>query len=78
MKYKFICENGHVTVEDLPIGSIKVTDKKICPECGVEMKQSLHAGFKVPASMSAADSQQIAWVNDIMKNRPSGKRKVLY
>lgn len=78
MKYRFTCENGHVTVEDLPIGSIKVADKKMCPICNSEMKQSLHAGFKVPASMSAADSQQIAWVNDRLKNRPSGKRRVLY
>lgn len=77
MKYNFICKNGHQVEKDLPMGSITL-EKMYCEECGTALYQEFSTSFKIPASMTAADSQQVAWVNDRLKNRPSGKRKVLY
>lgn len=77
MKYKFICENGHQVTKEIPMGSITM-ENMYCEECGTLLKQNISVGFKIPASMTAADSQQISWVNNQLKNRPSGKRRVLY
>lgn len=77
MKYRFICENDHVTILDLPMGSIKKTTM-YCEECGTALHQEFSVSFKIPDSMTAADSQQVAWVNDRLKNRPTGKRRILY
>ena len=77
MKYNFICENGHKIVKDLPMGSI-TKETLYCEECGAPLKQTFSVSFKIPASMTAADCQQMSWVNEQLKTRPSGKRRVLY
>ena len=77
MKYTFVCKNGHTKEINCKMGEVK-NQKIFCEDCGLEMHQQWTTAFTVPDSMSARDSQQAAWVNDRLKNRPTGKRKVLY
>ena len=77
MRYNFICKNGHIKEITCKMGEIK-NKKIICDDCGEPMHQQWTTSFKVPEGMKAGDIQQMAWVNDRLKNRPSGKRKVIY
>lgn len=77
MKYKFTCANGHTTVVECSMSEIRGKEV-ICEECGTPMYREWSTSFHIPESMSAADTQQAAWLNDRFKNRPSGKRKVLF
>lgn len=77
MKYRFICENGHEEVVECPMSEIK-NKKMVCSECRTPMYKEWNTSFHIPESMSAADTQQTAWLNDRLKNRPTGKRRVFY
>lgn len=78
MKYEFNCkECGSVKTIEVPMDQISGLEV-ICDDCGAKMKRSWKASLIVPEYMRAEETQEMAWVNDRMKNRPSGKRKVYY
>lgn len=77
MKYKFTCENGHTRSVECSMMEIR-NIKLICEECGAPMYREWGTSFHIPENMSAADTQQAAWLKDRFKNRPSGKRRIFY
>lgn len=77
MKYKFNCSCGNSTIVECSMNDIsKLTP--ICDRCGGSMKRVWKASFIIPEHMKGDNVEQMSYVNNIMKNRPSGKRKVLY
>ena len=77
MKYEFKCKNcGKVKTIDIPMSEIS-NFNAIC-DCGNKMIRNWKASLTVPDYMKATESQEISWVKDRLKNRPSGKRQVLY
>ena len=77
MTYEFKCKNcGNVKTINVPMTEIATTEV-IC-DCGQKMIRNWKASLVVPDYMKAAESQEMSWVQDRLKNRPSGKRRVLY
>lgn len=77
MIYEFKCKNcGNVKSVKIPMSEI--SNAEIICDCGQKMVRNWKASLNVPDHMRAAESQEMAWVQDRLKNRPSGKRRVLY
>ena len=50
----------------------------LCPECQSKMKRVWSSSFVVPEHMKNENAAQMSYLNNIMKTRPSGKRKFLF
>lgn len=77
MKYEFKCSNCNARkIVDIDIS--KISEAKVICDCGSEMKRVWKASLIVPEYMKADQSQEMSYINDRMKIRPSGKTKVYY
>jgi len=77
MKYKFECKNcGKVKIIDIPMEQI--SNKKVICDCGNNMKRVWTTSLIIPEYMKAEQTQEMAYVNDRLNIRPSGKTKVYY
>lgn len=77
MKYNFKCDCGNTKIIDCSmdeISGMKVT----CDSCGSQMKRVWRASLIIPEHMKGENIEQMSYVNNLMKTRPSGKKKVLY
>jgi len=77
MRYNFKCNCGESQTIECKIGEIS-SKKVICPNCGKEMKRVWSNSFIIPEHMKTENTSQMSYLNNIMKKRPSGKRKILY
>lgn len=77
MKYEFKCKNcGKTKVIDVPMSEI--SGIKIICDCGTPMRRVWKASLIVPDYMKAEQTQEMAYVNDRLNIRPSGKTKIYY
>ena len=77
MKYQFKCECGNVKEVECPMQDISTLKVK-CDKCGVDMKRMWNTSFVIPEYMKNENTQEMSYVTNILKTRPSGKNKVWY
>lgn len=77
MKYTFKCNCGNIEEIDRPMKDISSL-KLICSKCNSPMKRVWSTSFSIPESMKNENSQDVAYVNNLMKNMPTGRRKAIY
>lgn len=77
MKYNFKCICGNKATIKCSMNDIS---KKhvICDKCGKLMNREWSSNLRVPDYMKAEESQEMEWISDRMKNKPSGRRKVIF
>lgn len=54
------------------------TLKVKCNKCGEDMRRVWSTSFVVPEHMKNENTQEMSYVKNILKTRPSGKNKVWY
>lgn len=76
--YRYKCLKCNIT-KDIELAMSDVGKEPIlCDKCKQPMKRDYQANFIIPDYMKGDNIQQMGWLKDIMKNKPSGKRKVIY
>nr|DAE47613.1 MAG TPA: Rubredoxin loop, ELECTRON TRANSPORT [Bacteriophage sp.] len=77
MKYKYKCDCGNEKIIECSIKEIE-NREEICEKCGCKMKRDWKASLIIPEHMKTSNSQEMSYVKNILKTRPSGKNKVYY
>ena len=77
MLYDFVCDRcGNEITKNIPMSEISTTE--VTCDCGAKIHQKRSTTLHIQEYMRAGEEQELEWVKDRLKNRPSGKRKVLY
>lgn len=77
MKYQFKCKCGNIKEVECSMQDISTLKVK-CNKCGEDMKRVWSTSFVVPEHMKNENTQEMSYVKNILKTRPSGKNKVWY
>lgn len=77
MKYIFKCSCGNK--EEIECSMREIPSLKVpCGKCGKDMKRVWGSSFIIPEHMKSENSQEMSYVKNILKKRPSGKDKIFF
>jgi predicted nucleic acid-binding Zn ribbon protein len=77
MTYEFECKCGNTETINCSMDEVS-NMRPVCPECGHVMKRVWSTSFVIPENLKGDNYQDSLYVKDLMKNRPTGKRKSIY
>lgn len=57
----------------------EISDKEVtCNNCGKKMKRIWVSSFIIPEHMKNENTQEMSYVKDVLKKKPSGRGKIYY
>lgn len=77
MIYTFKCKCGNKKEIKCSMQEISSIPLK-CEVCGGSMKREWCSSFIIPEHMKTENLQEMSYVKNILKKRPSGKDKIYY